>query len=138
MLVYSVIIIAMVMIPFIATSQKVIDFPPKIVVICKDGDTRKPMGGVTIVFRKGDTLVKTCKTDGCGRCVILKPKPGTYYIAATKNDYLKFTLSSVDIPANQTIVLEIPLESTNPTSAIQVKKPGHMVASLAGVGQGDY
>lgn len=138
MLVYSVILAAMVMIPFIATSQKVIDFPPKIVVICKDGDTRKPMGGVTIVFRKGDTLVKTCKTDGCGRCLILKPKPGDYYIAATKDNYLKFTLSSVSVPGDQTVVLEIPLESTVPDSDKQAKKSGHMVASLAGVGQGDY
>jgi len=107
--------------------QKVIDYPPKIVIICLDGDTRLPVGGVKVVFRKGDTLVKTVTTDGTGRCLLLKPKPGTYYVAASKNNYLEFTLSHVDVPAEQTIILEVPLE-TDPHSK-QAAKKGKLVAS---------
>lgn len=123
----GVICLSLVAIPFITFSQKVIDYPPKIVVICMDGDTRKPMGGVKVVFRKGDTLVKTLTTDGTGRCLILKPKPGTYYVAATKNTYMEFTLAHVNVPGDETIILEIPLES-DPNSKQPIKK-GKLVAS---------
>jgi hypothetical protein len=123
----GVICLSLVAIPFFTFSQKVIDYPPKIVVICMDGDTRKPMVGVKVVFRKGDTLVKTCTTDGTGRCLILKPKPGTYYVAATKNTYMEFTLAHVNVPAEQTVILEIPLES-DPNSKQTLKK-GKLVAS---------
>lgn len=101
-----------------------------------DGDTRKPMGGVKVVFRKGDTLVKSCVTDGTGRCLVLKPKPGKYYIAASKNTYLEFSLSRVSVPGDETIILEIPLES-DPNSK-QAAKKGKLVASVASTTRGDY
>ena len=135
-LLYSVIIAAMVMVPFIASSQKVIDYPPKIVVICVNGNNRKPIGGVKVTFRKDDRVVKTCVTGGTGRCLILNPKPGNYYIAASKKSYLEFTLSSVDVPQGQTIVLEIPLESS--TAEAQPAQQGHVTASLAAMVQGNY
>ena len=131
---YTFIGFALLILPFMAYSQKVIDFPPKIVVICMDGDTRKPMGGVKVVFRKGDTLVKSCVTDGTGRCLVLKPKPGKYYIAASKNTYLEFSLSRVSVSGDQTIILEIPLES----DPKQATKKGKLVASVASTTRGDY
>src|SRR5581483_4438512 len=127
MLLYTFIGFVLMALPFMSYGQKVIDYPPKIVIICLDGDTRLPVGGVKVVFRKGDTLVKTVTTDGTGRCLLLKPKPGTYYVAASKNNYLEFTLSHVDVPAEQTIILEVPLE-TDPHSK-QAAKKGKLVAS---------
>ncbi len=126
MLLYTFIGFALLALPLMSYGQKVIDFPPKIVIICRDGDTRLPMGGVKVVFRKGDTLVKTVTTDGTGRCLLLKPKAGTYYIAASKNNYLEFTLAHVDVVPDQTIILEVPME-TDPHSK-QAKK-GKLVAS---------
>jgi hypothetical protein len=126
-LLYTFIGFVLMALPIMAYSQKVIDFPPKIVVICVDGDTRLPMGGVKVVFRKGDTLVKTVTTDGTGRCLILNPKPGTYYIAATKTSYFEFSLAHIKVPADQTVILEVPLES-DPNSKQGAKK-GKLVAS---------
>jgi len=126
----GLICISLLAIPLIARSQKVIDYPPKIVVVCLDGDTRKCMVGVKVTFRKGDSLIKSCNTDGCGRCLVLNPKRGDYFISATKPGYMQFTLAHVSIPSDQTVVLEIPLES-EPNSKPANKKPGHLVATTA-------
>jgi len=125
----GLICISLLVIPFIASSQKVIDYPPKLVIVCMDGDTRKCMMGVKVTFWKGDSLVKTVTTDGCGRCLLLKPRQGSYYVSASKPGYLPFTLSHINVPAEQTVVLEIPLES-NPNSKL-AKKPNHLVAVAA-------
>lgn len=93
-----------------AFSQKVIDYPPKIVIICKDADTRKLIGGVKVLITRNDTLLKTIATDGCGRCLLLKPKPGSYSFILTKTSYYTFKLARVDVPADQTITLEVPLD----------------------------
>jgi hypothetical protein len=115
--------------PLILSAQKVIDYPPKIVIICKDGADRKCLGGVKVVFGRGDSLAKTCTTDGTGRCLLLNPKPGNYYIAASKPGYLQFILAKVEIPGDQTVILDIPLEP-DPNSK-QNKKTGRLVADAA-------
>jgi len=126
---HTIVCASLLAMPLITSAQKVIDFPPKIVVICKDGDNRKFMAGVKVVFRKGDSLVKTINTDLSGRCLVLKPKAGDYYISATKPGYFQFTLAHVDIPADQTVVLEIPMDAD--PNFQKNKKPGHIVASAS-------
>ncbi len=91
-------------------SQKVIDYPPKIVIICKDADTRKLMAGVKVLLSRNDTLLKAITTDGCGRCLLLKPKTGSYSFVLTKSGYYTFKLDHVNVPAEQTITLEVPMD----------------------------
>lgn len=115
----------------VVKAQKVIDYPPKLVIICMDGDTRRPMGGVKVVFKKGDTLIKTLTTDGTGRCLILKPRGGEYSISANKQTYFTFTLKSVDVRDDQTTILEIPLDAQP-----DKKKGGKEVALRAYLAEG--
>lgn len=123
---YYISLLILLGIPFAARSQKVIDYPPKIVIVCMDGDSRKLMGGVKVLMKRNDTLLKTLTTDGNGRCMILKPKPGDYSITAIKANYFTFSLAHVDVPSDQTIVLEIPMDGKPDNS----KKGSHLVALL--------
>jgi hypothetical protein len=120
-------VIALAAKPFAAQAQKVIDYPPKIVVVCMDADTRKPMCGVKVTIKREGILVKTFTTDGCGRCLILKPEPGDYSILALKPSYFMFTLAHVNVPSEQTVVLEIPMDEQPDKDK---KGAGHQVAML--------
>ena len=113
--------------PFTGKAQKVIDYPPKIVIVCMDADTRKPMCGVKVTVKREGILVKTFTTDGCGRCVVLKPEPGDYSVLALKPSYFMFTLAHVNVPEEQTVVLEIPMDEQPDKNK---KGAGHEVAML--------
>src|SRR5687768_5195595 len=76
-----------------------------------DGQTRQPLGGVSLQLLRDDKVIATAVSDSSGRFLVAAPDAGRYRLAGARIGYADARTAMVELTREETVSAELQMSS---------------------------